>query len=164
MKRAFILISLLMLSTSLFAQQSYGHLNARKTSAWFREGISYQLVVRNFSEEGTLKGAEKGLKRLADLGVSVVYLIPVCESDTDMDRTKWSPKQIRAGFNDPRNPYRISDYFHVDPEYGTDQDLKDFIATAHKLGMRVLLDLVFAHCGPSAKVLKEHPEFFLYEW
>ena len=163
MKRAFILISLLMLSTSLFAQQSYGHLNARKTSAWFREGISYQLVVRNFSEEGTLKGAEKGLKRLADLGVSVVYLIPVCESDTDMDRTKWSPKQIRAGFNDPRNPYRISDYFHVDPEYGTDQDLKDFIAKAHKLGMRVLLDLVFAHCGPSAKVLKEHPEFFLYD-
>ena len=161
MKRVLLLISLSLFCASAMAQESFGHLQARKTSEWFREGISYQLVLRNFSEEGTLKGAEKGLERLKDLGVSVVYLIPVCESDTDMDRSGWSPKQIRAGFNDPRNPYRISDYLHVDPEYGTDKDLQDFIAHAHKLGMRVLLDLVFAHCGPSAKVLKEHPESFL---
>ena len=163
MKRVLLLISLSLFCASAMAQESFGHLQARKTSEWFREGISYQLVLRNFSEEGTLKGAEKGLERLKDLGVSVVYLIPVCESDTDMDRSGWSPKQIRAGFNDPRNPYRISDYLHVDPEYGTDKDLQDFIDHAHKLGMRVLLDLVFAHCGPSAKVLKEHPEYFLYD-
>ena len=136
MKRLLILAFCLASTISLMAQ-SYNHLEARKTSEWFRESVSYQLVVRNFSEEGTLKGAEKGLKRLKDLGVGVIYLIPVCESDTDMDRKGWSPKQIRAGFNDPRNPYRISDYLHVDPEYGTDQDLKDFINTAHKLGMSV---------------------------
>ena len=163
MKRFLLFLFGAAASLSMSAQESFSHLEARHTSPWFRESVSYQLVVRNFSEEGTLKGAEKGLKRLKDLGVGVIYLIPVCESDTDMDRNGWSPKQIRAGFNDPRNPYRISDYLHVDPEYGTDEDLRDFINTAHKLGMRVLLDLVFAHCGPSAKVLKEHPEYFLYD-
>ena len=162
MKKLLTLASLLMLSVSLYAQQSYNHFNARQTPDWFRNGVTYQLMPRCFSEEGTLKGAEKHLERLADMGVTVVYLIPVNIADTDMDQTKWSPRQHKSGFNDPRNPYRAGDYFHVDPEYGTDQDLKDFINKAHNLGMKVFLDLVFAHCGPSATVVKQHPEFFKY--
>lgn len=163
MKRVVLFALGLMLSLSSFAQQSYSHFTARKSPAWFREGLSYQLQPRSFTEEGTLKGAEKHLKRIADLGVTVVYLTPVCVADTDMDQTKWSPRQHKSGFNDPRNPYRAGDYFHVDPEYGTDQDLRDFVKKAHSLGMKVFLDLVFAHCGPSAKVAKEHPEYFKYD-
>ena len=71
MKRFLLLISLSLFCASVMAQESFSHLEARKTSEWFREGISYQLVLRNFSEEGTLKGAEKGLERLKDLGVCV---------------------------------------------------------------------------------------------
>ena len=162
MKKLLVLIVSLMVSTSLFAKQSYNHFNSRPVPDWFRNGVTYQLMPRCFSEEGTLKGAEKHLERLADMGVTVVYLIPVNVADTDMDQTKWSPRQHKSGFNDPRNPYRAGDYFHVDPEYGTDQDLKDFINKAHNLGMKVFLDLVFAHCGPSATVVKQHPEFFKY--
>jgi glycosidase len=55
--------------------------------------------------------------------------------------------------------YRMKDYYHVDPEYGTDDDLKAFIAEAQKLGMRVLLDMVYLHCGPNAVFLAEHPNF-----
>ena len=120
-------------------------------------------MPRCFTEEGTIKAAEKHLERLKELGVSVVYFIPVNVADTDMDKTKWSPRQHKSGFNDPRNPYRAGNYFEVDPEYGTDQDLKDFVAKAHSLGMKVFLDLVFGHCGPGADVVKEHPEFFVYE-
>ncbi len=163
MKRFFTLILLLLASISLMAQSNCGHFNARQTPAWFREGLTYQLMPRSFCEEGTLKGAEKHLERLKDLGVTLIYLTPVCEADTDMDQTKWSPRQHKSGFNDPRNPYRASDYFHVDPEYGTDQDLKDFVDKAHSLGMKVMLDLVFGHCGPGAQVVKQHPEFFLYK-
>ena len=145
------------------AQENCSHFNARHTPAWFREGVSYQIMPRCFSEEGTLKGAEKHLERLADLGISVVYLLPVNVADTDMDKSKWSPRQLASGFNDPRNPYRAGDYFSVDSEYGTDQDLKDFVNKAHSLGMKVFLDLVFAHCGPAADVVKNHPEYFLYK-
>ena len=163
MKRLAIFISFLIACVSVMAQENCHHFNARHTPAWFREGVSYQIMPRCFSEEGTLKGAEKHLERLVDLGISVVYLIPVNVADTDMDKSKWSPRQLASGFNDPRNPYRAGDYFTVDPEYGTDQDLKDFVNKAHSLGLKVLLDLVFAHCGPGAEVIKNHPEYFLYK-
>lgn len=93
MKRVVLFALGLVLSLSSFAQQSYSHFTARKSPAWFQEGLSYQLQPRSFTEEGTLKGAEKHLKRIADLGVTVVYLTPVCVADTDMDQTKWSPRQ-----------------------------------------------------------------------
>ena len=163
MKRLFATIALLAFGLSAMAQENCHHFNARQTPDWFREGITYQLMPRCFTEEGTIKAAEKHLERLKDLGVTVVYFLPINVADTDMDQTKWSPRQHKSGFNDPRNPYRAGDYFHVDPEYGTDQDLKDFVNKAHELGMKVFLDLVFAHCGPSAQVVKQHPEFFLYD-
>lgn len=132
---------------------------ARKTPAWFTEGVMYQIQPRAFTSEGTLKAAEGKLPYLKDLGVTIAYLVPVMKMDTSMDRSFWSPRQIRSGFNNPKNQYRIADYFHVDDEYGTDQDLKDFCAAAHGLGLKVIFDLVYLHCGPTAPLLKEHPNF-----
>jgi glycosidase len=53
----------------------------------------------------------------------------------------------------------MKDFYHVDPEYGTDQDLKDFVAAAQRLGLRVMLDMVFLHCGPKAVFIETHPDF-----
>jgi len=152
-------LSLLLALTGASAQSLHER-QARETADWFRKGVTYQLMPRCMSEEGTLKGAQVHLERLRGLGIDIVYLLPVNVADTDMDLKFWSPRQMKAGFNDPRNPYRAGDYFHVDPEYGTDQDLKDFVDHAHALGMRVMLDLVFFHCGPGAQVLRQHPEYF----
>lgn len=88
------------------------------------------------------------------------YKTSVNVADTDPNPNFWSKRQHKSGFGDPRNPYRAGDYFHVDPEYGTDADLRDFVDRTHVLGMKVLLDLVFFHCGPSAGVLLRHPEYF----
>ena len=83
MRRLFLFLSLLVLHFGLFAQpQNVHHFEARQTPAWFREGLSYQLMPRSFSEEGTLKGAEKHLERLQELGVTVIYLTPVNVADT----------------------------------------------------------------------------------
>ena len=132
---------------------------ARKAPEWFTRGVMYQIQPRAFTPEGTLKAAEARLPYLKELGVTIAYLVPVMRMDDDMDRDFWSPRQIRSGFDNPKNQYRIADYFHVDPEYGTDRDLGDFCAEAHRLGMKVLFDLVYLHCGPTASFLKEHPEF-----
>ena len=99
------------------------------------------------------------LPHLAGLGIDIVYLCPPVVADDDMDKSHWSDRQNKSGFENPKNPYRLKDYYHVDPEYGTDQDLKDFVAAAHKLGMKALLDLVYYHCGPKAVFLDEHPEY-----
>lgn len=162
MKKIFLSIALAAISIAAGAQ-SLSHMPARHTPSWFTEGFTYQIVPRNFTPEGTLKAAEGQLERLKDIGCNVVYLYPVNVSDDDMDRSMWSPRQIKSGCNDPRNPYRAKDYFHVDPEYGTDRDLKDFIDHAHSIGLKVILDMVFAHCGPGAQVLKQHPEYFKHD-
>ena len=133
--------------------------SARKSPEWFTRGVIYQIQPRAFTPEGTLKAAAKKLPYLKDLGITIAYLVPVFKMDNDADRSFWSPRQIKSGFGNPKNQYRISDYFHVDEEYGTDQDLKDFCAEAHRLGLKTMFDLVYLHCGPTAPFLRKHPEF-----
>ena len=55
----------LLLNIGMHAQ-SVHHFNARPAPEWFREGLSYQLMLRSFTEEGTLKSAEKHLERLGE--------------------------------------------------------------------------------------------------
>ncbi len=156
--KAFCAVGLMVLALRAIGANAWMQ-NARKTPEWFTRGVMYQIQPRAFTPEGTLKAAEKKLPYLKDLGVTIAYLVPVMKMDESMDKSFWSPRQIRSGFDNPKNQYRIADYFHVDSEYGTDQDLKDFCAAAHGLGIMVVMDLVYLHCGPTAPFLKEHPEF-----
>lgn len=121
--------------------------------------VIYQLFLRAFTPQGTLKAAEKMLPHLKDIGVDIVYLCPFFVADDDMDHAYWSGRQMECQLNNPKNPYRMQDYFHVDAEYGTDEDLHDFVNAAHAMGLRVIFDLVYFHCGPTAVFLKEHPDF-----
>ncbi len=121
--------------------------------------IFYQLALRTFTPEGTLKAAKDRLGHVASLGTTVLYLCPCFVEDDDPDMNTWSPRQVASRTMNPKNPYKIVDYFSVDSEFGCDEDLKDFIAEAHRLGMKVLLDLVYLHCGKNAAFIKEHPDF-----
>ena len=121
--------------------------------------IIYQLAPRTFTPEGTLKAAAALLPHVADLGVDIVYLCPVFVAENDPDEATWSPRQKASATNNPKNPYKMADYFNVDPEYGTNEDLKAFVASAHALGLKVLFDLVYLHCGRGAVFLKDHPDF-----
>ena len=134
---------------------------ARSAPDWFGTGVMYQIQPRAFTQEGTLRAAAERLDGLKELGVTIVYLLPVFAMDEDMDRSFWSPRQIKSGFDNPKNQYRIRDYFHVDSEYGTDADLRAFVDRAHQLGMKVILDLVYFHCGPTARVIRDFPSAML---
>ena len=119
----------------------------------------YQLFLRAFTKEGTLAAATRHLPEICELGVDIVYVCPFMVEDEGEDRAFWSIRQKDSGLDNPKNPYRISDYFHVDPEYGDEKDLRAFVDEVHRLGMKVLFDLVYFHCGPNAVFLKEHPDF-----
>lgn len=121
--------------------------------------VIYQLFLRPFTPEGTLSAAATMLEHIKSLGVDFVYLCPVFWQDDEPLPEHWSDRQNQSGLGNPQNPYRIKDYFHVDPEYGTDGDLRAFVEKAHALGLRVLLDLVYYHCGPTAVFLQDHPDF-----
>ena len=155
------IVGWLTLAASVFAAEA-GALNereARRSPEWVTGGVMYQIQPRAFTPEGTLKAATARLPKVAELGVDIIYLCPVFVADDDPNIQGWSPRQKKSGMNNPRNPYRMKDYYHVDPEYGTDDDLKALIAEAHRFGIRVLLDMVYLHCGPTAVFLDEHPDF-----
>jgi cyclomaltodextrinase len=132
---------------------------ARTSPEWLLGGVFYQINLRAFTPEGTLKAALAHLPRLAELGVTILYLCPVSVSDDHPDRNFWSPRQIKSGMDNPRNPYRIKDYYDIDPEYGTAEDYRRFVDEAHALGMRVMQDVVYLHCGPGAVFIEKHPDF-----
>lgn len=126
---------------------------------WLKRGSVYQINPRTFSKDGTIKAVTEQLPFLAELGFSIMYLCPIFEEDASEDRKNWSKRQIASGTENPKNPYRMNDYFKIDSEYGTLDDLREFVSEAHRLNMHVLLDLVYYHIGPNAPILKEHPEF-----
>ena len=133
--------------------------HAKEVSDFVRSAVMYQLFLRPFTPEGTLKAATRMLPHIASLGVNIVYLCPQMVADDDPRTEFWSDRQNASKMNNPYSPYRIKDYFATDPEYGTDDDLKRFVAVAHRLGMRVMLDLVYYHCGPTAVFIEDHPDF-----
>ena len=159
MKRFGFLGMALAAAVAMAADVPLNQRQARTSPEWLTGGVIYQIQPRAFTPQGTLKAAQARLPRLAELGVTVLYLCPVFVADDDRDQAFWSPRQKKSGMNNPRNPYRMKDFYHVDPEYGTDQDLKDFVAAAHALELRVMLDMVYLHCGPTAVFIREHPDF-----
>src|SRR5579884_38170 len=123
---------------------SFGSREARPEPDWMNRLTVYEVWLNAFSAEGTLRGAIPHLASVADLGASVLYLGPIAKRSS-------APHA---------SPYSIADYNAIDPQYGTEQDLRDFIAAAHKLGLKVMLDVVYYHTAPDT-VMRAHPDFFV---
>ena len=132
----------------------------RPTPEYLKSAVVYQMVLRNFTRDGTFKAATEMLEHVRSTGIDVVYLTPFVEMDRDMDKSGWSIRQKKSGFVTPKNPYRISNYDKIDPEYGGDADFKAFNDKAHALGMKVYMDLVYLHCGPNNVMKDMFPDAF----
>ena len=126
---------------------------------WLTKGSVYQINPRTFSPEGTLKAVTKELPFLREMGFTTIYLCPIFEADASENRDNWSDRQKKYQTQNPKNPYRMNNYFRIDEEYGTMEDLAECVRECHKLGMRLLLDLVYFHIGPNGSILQTHPEF-----
>ena len=81
---------------------------------------------------GDIVGVRNHLDYLADLGVTSIWLTPVLENDM--------PSYSYHG-------YAITDYYFVDPRFGTNDDYREFVEEAHERGIKVIKDIVFNHCG-----------------
>lgn len=120
--------------------------------------VIYQINPRMFTPQGTLGAAKTLLAHVASAGANVAYLTAVCKEDDSTDRKFWSRRQKKSKLNNPKNPYRVSDYFSVDEEYGGNEQLKEFVSEAHKNGLYVMMDLVYFHCAPNAKIITDVPD------
>lgn len=100
---------------------------------WSRQAVIYQVNVRQYSPAGSFKAVQADLPRLKKLGVDILWLMPV------QPIGKLNRKGTLGSY------YSISDYTAVNPEFGTLADAKAFVAAAHQLGLKVILDWVANH-------------------
>ena len=112
---------------------------------WSYNSVVYEMNVRQYTPEGTLAEAARHLPRLQEMGVDVVWLMPVY------------PIGVKERKGTLGSYYAISDYEAVNPEFGTLEDFDRFVADAHRLGLRVILDWVANHTSPDARWIEEHP-------
>ena len=119
-------------TASLAAQQAAG-------PAWTRGAVCYEVFVRSFYDSngdgiGDLNGLIEKLDYIDQLGASCIWLMPVAASPS-------------------YHGYDVSDYYRVEPAYGSNDDFKRLVAQAHRHGIKVLVDMVLNHSS------SEHPYF-----
>jgi glycosidase len=123
-----------------------------KHPEWSKDGTIYQINTRQFTPEGTFNAAEKQLPRLKELGANIIWLMPIHEIG----------QKNRKGTLG--SPYAVKDYYSVNSEFGTLDDLKDFVKTAHSLGLYVILDWVANHTAWDNNLVAEHPDWYIRDW
>ncbi len=119
---------------------------------WCKNVSIYQLNTRQYTPEGTLAAAAHHLPRIKELGCDVVWLMPIHEiGHTNRKGSLGSP-------------YSVRDYYSVNAELGTLDDLRAFVDTAHELDMHVILDWVANHTAWDNPLTHEHPDWYRRDW
>src|SRR5215831_2663078 len=129
---ALLLITLLEGAIALASPTSERH--SRTAPEWLKQATVYQVWLRSFSAEGTLKAVTGRLPYLANLGVTFVYLSPFMKGP---------------------HPFEMSDYYAINPEHGTEEDLRELVTEAHRLKLKVMMDVVFFHSAPDNVLMKD---------
>ena len=107
--------------------------------------VVYEMNVRQYTPEGTFAAAQKELPRLAELGIDILWLMPIY------------PIGVEGRKGPLGSYYAVKNYCDVNPEFGTLADFDSFLAEAHRLGLRVVLDWVANHTSPDAVWESEKP-------
>ena len=111
--------------------------------------VVYEMNVRQYTPEGTFAAAQKELPRLQELGIDILWLMPI------------HPIGVEGRKGTLGSYYAIKDYCDINPEYGTMADFEAFLAEAHRLGLRVVIDCVANHTSPDAVWTTERaPEWY----
>jgi len=119
-----------------------------KTVQWANCSSIYEVNIRQYTPEGTFKAFQIHLPRLKEMGVDVLWLMPI------------TPISIEGRKGSLGSYYACSSYTKINPEFGTEQDLIDLISSAHQLGMKLIIDWVANHTGRQHEWMINHPEWF----
>ncbi|MAL27515.1 MAG: alpha-amlyase [Croceicoccus sp.] len=119
---------------------------------WSKDAVLYQINTRQFTPEGTFRAAERELPRLKELGVDILWLMPI------------HPIGEKNRKGTLGSPYSVQDYYEVNPEFGTKEDLKSFVDAAHAQGFHVILDLVANHTAWDNALAEQHPDWYEKDW
>ena len=123
------------------------------------KGMRSQVCDRSkpsYRHGGDLEGIRQHLDYLNDLGVTALWFTPVLEND--------SPE---SPWNDTYHGYATTNYYRVDPRFGTNDDYRRLVDEAHGKGLKVVMDMIFNHCGfehPWVADMPSNDWFNTHEW
>lgn len=143
MSLIFILLIIL-----LSCEKVHRPLSTAQHPGWSGNKTIYELNVRKFSQNGNFKAVEQRLPDLRDLGVGIIWLMPV----QPIGQTK---RKGTLG-----SPYSIKDYLAVNLEFGTMADFKQLVAKIHENGMYVIIDWVANHTSWDNALIGQHPDWY----
>jgi len=116
---------------------------------WIMQGNIYEVNIRQYTKEGTLKAFSKSLDRLKDMGVQTLWFMPLNPI------SKVERKGTLGSY------YAVSDYTALNPEFGEMSDWIELVKEIHAKDMKVIIDWVPNHTGADNRWLAEHPDFFV---
>lgn len=145
-------VLLMLLALHAYSQAPRSKDSARKGSvfpALSPDSIRlYQVYVRNFSPQGTLQGVLQGLDRIQSLGCNTIWLMPV------------HPVGVLNRKGTFGSPYSVQNYRKINPEFGTEADLKNLVTECHRRGMLLILDWVANHTAFDHPWTRSNPDWY----
>lgn len=126
--------------------------------------VIYEANIRQYSSEGTFDEFTKDIPTLKELGVKVIWLMPVfpiSETKRKAEGGKFAsefPEEEQAKYLG--SYYAVTDFTKINPEFGTKEDFRELVNTAHENGIYVILDWVPNHTGWDHEWLKNHPDYY----
>ena len=127
--------------------------------------VIYEANIRQYSKEGTFKAFTKDIPVLKELGVKVIWLMPI--NPISEVKRKATDRTFTSEIEDEEERkkylgsyYSVSDYKAINPEFGNKDDFKALIATAHNNGIYVIVDWVPNHTGWDHPWITDHPEWY----
>ena len=135
------------------------------TNQEMESAVIYEANIRQYSPEGTLDAFTKDIPQLKDLGVKIIWLMPVYP--ISLKNRKATPDKSIEEIDEPNKEekylgsyYAIADYTAINPNFGNLQDFEELVETAHDNDMYVILDWVANHTGWDHHWMEEHPEYY----
>lgn len=116
---------------------------------WTKNATIYEVNLRQYTPEGTFKSFESHLGRLKNMGVDILWIMPV------------HPIGILGRKGRMGSPYAVQDYYSINPEFGDMQAFKHLVDTIHALGMYVIIDWVANHSARDNNLVTEHPDWYI---
>ena len=118
------------------------------TVSWANNSNIYEVNLRQYTKEGTFKAFMKEMPRLRDMGVEILWFMPI------------TPISQEKRLSSLGSYYACSSYVQTNPEFGSIEDFKTLVAAAHELGFKVIIDWVANHTGYDHEWTRAHPEFY----
>ncbi len=122
-----------------------------KHPEWSKNATIYEVNIRQYTPEGTFRAFEEHLPRLKEMGIDILWLMPI------------HPIGELHRKGELGSYYAVKDYYGVNPEFGTAEDLRHLIGKIHEMGMYVILDWVANHSAWDNPLAAEHPHWYSHD-